>query len=397
MAKYFHVLSFMALSIIAAQGFAQVEKPIPLAEIPFEKVGSHLFIQLQVNGEDPCDFIFDTGAAITAFDEEFANELKLKPDYEQAAMGAAGAEVYQVCENQRLRFEELEIDSVTAILSDFSTMSGSMSRKIGGVVGSDFIRNHLVELNYTESTIRLYKKGVKGHDLSDYKAIKFDSLSTIPIIYADVELASGDQFQGKVLFDTAAGLSLLLNSPFVRKNNVLENSEQHYHAKMESLTTEVGYDVVKVNSVTIAGQSFGEMEVVLSSSKQGVTADREYMGILGNDVIERFDVFLDFKGRTLYLRPNAKANDAFKFNVCGLQLTRIDEVIAVRNVVENSPAFQAGFKVGDQLLTIDEMPVDDMEEVRQLLEKDGKTLDVLIRRGEAETSLKLTLKRILDQ
>ncbi len=150
------------LSALPMLARAQDDSPIPIAEIPFEKIGSHLFIQLQVNDEEePCNFIFDTGAAITAFDKKYAEELNLKPDYETTAMGAAGAEVYQVCENQQLRFDQMKINSVTAILSDFSSMSNSMSRKISGVVGSDFIRRYLVELNYTEQKIRLIERESK--------------------------------------------------------------------------------------------------------------------------------------------------------------------------------------------------------------------------------------------
>ncbi len=222
-------------------------------------------------------------------------------------------------------------------------------------------------------------------------------MSTIPIIDAELELADGERLSGKVLFDTAAGLSLLLNSPFVKNNEVVEKSGQHYQAEMESLTTEVGYDVVKVKSVTIAGQKFGEMEVVLSSSRQGVTSDAAYMGILGNDIIERFDIFLDFSGRTLYLRPNAKVADNFQFNLCGLQLTRKDAVITVRNVVENSPADKAGFETGDQIISVDGQAADNTEEVRQWFENDGATVSVLINRGGRKFSIDLLLQRILDK
>ncbi len=48
----------------------------------------------------------------------------------------------------------------------------------------------------------------------------------------------------------------------------------------------------------------GEMPVQLSESKQGVTSYEGYLGLLGNEVISRFNVILDYKNTTLYLKPN---------------------------------------------------------------------------------------------
>lgn len=69
------------------------------------------------------------------------------------------------------------------------------------------------------------------------------------------------------------------------------------------------------------------------------------------------------------------------------------EPVKVAQVVEGSPADQAGLKTGDELLRVNGQPVADPSKVRSLgQENKGKTIEIIYRRGNTETTVKVTLR-----
>jgi len=82
-------------------------------------------------------------------------------------------------------------------------------------------------------------------------------------------------------------------------------------------------------------------------------------GIIGNPLLSRFDIIIDYINRKMYLKPNRTYKKKFKFDLSGLQIitsTRNSGKYTVFDVLPGTPAAEAGMKPGDQITSINGVP-----------------------------------------
>ena len=100
-------------------------------------------------------------------------------------------------------------------------------------------------------------------------------------------------------------------------------------------------------------------------------------GTLGNQVMKRFDSFIDFKTPALYLKPNRMFAEKFSFNIAGIEMVQnypfVFEIL-VNKVWKNSTADLKGIKKGDLILEVDKQPVFSLKmgEIRKIFETPRK-------------------------
>jgi hypothetical protein len=79
-----------------------------------------------------------------------------------------------------------------------------------------------------------------------------------------------------------------------------------------------------------------------------ITFDRD--GLLGNQLLERFVLTIDYPRERLYLSPGRRIDQRFRFDRSGMSLLasgRDLRTFVVMNVIPGSPADLAGLKSGD--------------------------------------------------
>jgi hypothetical protein len=82
-------------------------------------------------------------------------------------------------------------------------------------------------------------------------------------------------------------------------------------------------------------------------------------GIIGNDILNRFTVIIDYIHHQIYLKPNKDFRQAFEYDKSGLMLLAggVDlNHFYVQHIIKNSPASEADIHVDDRLLSINRMP-----------------------------------------
>jgi C-terminal processing protease CtpA/Prc len=97
---------------------------------------------------------------------------------------------------------------------------------------------------------------------------------------------------------------------------------------------------------------------VMMPSASGNFGDSGFTGILGGDVLERFEVTLDLQQASMYLKPDLTfRQDPFEFVTVGFQFFKTDGgVFSVAAVWKPSPAETAGLAVGDRILSVNGQP-----------------------------------------
>src|SRR5262249_56930074 len=124
------------------------------------------------------------------------------------------------------------------------------------------------------------------------------------------------------------------------------------------------------------------------ATEGGFVANPDYAGILGNEILRRFRLWLDLSRKRLILEPNALYREPFpaprSFGLLliadGLDLRRF----VVARVSPGSPGEQAGFKRNDIVVAVDGRRADgfSLEELQTLFEREGAHHDVEIARGK---------------
>ncbi len=118
-------------------------------------------------------------------------------------------------------------------------------------------------------------------------------------------------------------------------------------------------------------------------------------GIIGNDILTRFDIVFDLGRGRLYLRPNRRWGDPIIADTSGLHLIRrLDGTTLVDEVVAASPAVDAGLEPGDELRAIDGADIATMTlaVLRDRLSEPGRQFSfVIVRDGVTSTAVLRTV------
>ena len=133
--------------------------------------------------------------------------------------------------------------------------------------------------------------------------------------------------------------------------------------------------------------------VDLSRQTAGAFADNQTAGNLGAELWRRFTLTLDYTRKKIYLARNPQYGDPFIGERAGLALDLTKGEWTVATVVANGPAGEAGVRLGDAVLAIDDKPMDQigLSEYRTLFRKDVGTMFRLRLRSVDKSTREVTL------
>lgn len=370
-----------------------------VAEIPFEYIKGITLIKVKVNNDPtPRTFVFDTGATSDVIDIALAKVIGLEKAYKQSITGASGESSYQIIPNQKIEIaDKIQIKNTNLIVSDLTDLKERLQRDFDGIVGYNLLSNFVTQLDFEKQKILIYKR-IDELNTSGYETIPFtfDNGIEIPQFNIDINLKNGESFSGKVLFDSGAGLSLVVNAPYNKRYKLNEKAEKSLKKANESLNGKSFVEEIAIESMQVGKFELGEMAISISHDKAGVSAYGGYLGILGGKIISRFHVILDYPSRKLYLKPNASFDEPFEFPLHSFELEEQRGSIVVRTVGESSLEYSKGLRQGDELLSINKRSIGDIEAYREVLSQEGEIVNLTFLKASGKVlEIQLELKKVL--
>lgn len=181
------------------------------------------------------------------------------------------------------------------------------------------------------------------------------------------------------MLDTGSGGSATLTSTTATKYDLTNapGEKASYHNSQGGLGGTSDHTRIVAQEVILDTFRLKDLAISYSADTSGALASKNHMGLIGNRVLNRFDVILDLKDMNLFLRPNTDYDKPFKnygHDILYVDRTDIYDGFVVTGMRIGGEAEKAGLKENDILIAIDAAPLKELsrKEVNRLLNDTGK-------------------------
>jgi len=386
---------------------ARRAEPVPAAPdapatIPFELVVRHIMLKVRINNSRPLSFVFDTGDKVCVVDTEVAKELGLKTEG-QLRVGGAGADTLPASFVKDATWTLPGLEGFTqpvGLTFPLGRMAARFGHDFDGIIGSDFIKQFVIEVDYQNRVLKLYDKATFSYSgAGESIPIQLNQLG-YPIIEGEVTPLNGEPIKGKFVLDLGSGGSLVLMSPVVAEHNLLANGARTIKAigvggAGGQSTGQIG----RVKSLQLGKFAIANPFTLFSQDKAGAMASRALVGNIGQMIASKFRILLDYGRNRIIFEPNATFADAMDRAISGIVLTTEGKdraTVRVSDVLENSPASEAGLQRDDIVVSVDGNLASELSVTRisEMFER-NQTYRLTIRRGEQTMQVSLTPRKLI--
>lgn len=328
-------------------------------EIPFEYINHFMIVKLYVNGFLPCNFIFDTGAEHTIITKrEISEILGIQYEKEFKIIGADLKTVMTAYLAKKFQYKlqggtEGEQD-VLVLADDYINLDDYTGIQIHGILGADAFLNGVVKINYESQKIQFIKTEYFDENQNKYTKIPIIISKSKPYLSANTIISDSNIVNIKLLLDTGANLGILL---YPNDSIGLKIPDKIIQGSLGAgLGGQVFGVIGRLKQFNIDQFNFGSLPStfqVLDTSYFINPSNRN--GILGNLILERFHVIIDYNRSNLYFKPNKNYDKSFLIDRSGLFVLASgynSQTYTVHHVLANSPASDAGILKGDIIIKI---------------------------------------------
>jgi hypothetical protein len=403
------LLSFAFLvssSQLVAQPGYEILKDVKKIEIPFEYKQNLILVNVVFDRTFPLKFIFDTGAENTILAKRSITDLLGVP-YERE-FKVLGSDMKTMLTAYLVRGIHLKIGDMVApnqsmlvLDEDYFNFEEMLGFQVHGILGADNFRGLIVKIDYEKQVITLTKSEATKEKYKGYQMLPIVVEKNKPYLKTIVKTQSDTLVNVKLLLDTGAMLSLLLNT----------DSHPGLKAPANSVSGNIGTGLggfLFGHLGRVSLLSLGELqcsEVITNFQDLEVGMDTALMqgrnGVIGNGVLSRFDVVIDYPHERLYLLPNKHYQEEFNFDKSGLAVIASDPMLnkfVVHSVIAGSPADLAGVQAGDVIRWINYSPASmlSLERITQIFQrKEGKEIRLAVNRNGIKYKFRFKLKKLI--
>jgi hypothetical protein len=329
--------------------------------IKFKSASNLIIIPVTINGSDTLNFILGTGVRYPIITElPFVNKLNLNYLTPVEIQGLGEGETLTA---YRSANNLIQIDGIAArnqevqmVIDEDFQISHMLGVPVHGLIGFNLFKDYIVKINYHDEELTLYRpEHFKYHDRKSDIILPLQFDGNKPFIRTSILTEDSTEVPVKLMVDTGASDALWLS----------ENSDERIKLPAHHIEAFLGkglngdlygtkgrIDAVWVGPMVLPRPivSFPDAGLV----NQLISAN-DRNGTLGAEILRRFDVTIDYRNARLTLSPTSKVREPFNYNMSGMEVINPMPgfpIFTISNIRENSPAFLAGLKVNDQILSI---------------------------------------------
>ena len=299
-----------------------MRKANPSFEIPFEYENNFIIVELLFNGVFPLKFIFDTGAEHTILTKREITDI-LQVDYTRrfTLLGAdLSSELYAyLAPGVSMQIKDLTAvnRSILVLDDDYFQFEELTGITIHGILGADFFRRFVVKIDYRRRKIMLFDPRRFEKPARRYSEIPIEIRRNKPYVTSSVVMSLDSTADVKLLVDTGASLALMLYT----------SSHPDLAVPDRSIRTKLGMGLGgyiegflgRLEQFTLGQYDLGG--VVTNFQDVMPILDTVYLndrnGIVGNQILQRFDIIIDYIQGKAYIAPNRNFKRKFQYDRSG--------------------------------------------------------------------------------
>ncbi|MBD0300157.1 MAG: aspartyl protease family protein [Nitrososphaera sp.] len=293
--------------------------------------------------------------------------------------------------NQILHFPGLTVEGLNFHVNDYGVLTNVYGEKIDGIIGFSVLSRYIIKINYDSSKIEFWTRGILKYPRGGY--LLKPLITTLPV--QELRVRDERTIDSRFLYDMGAGLNMMLSTDFIKDSNLLDKKRKLYVKEAEGIGGKIDMHMTVIKEVRIGPYRFRKVPIYIFDDEYNVTSYPYLGGLIGNDLLRRFNVILNYDKRDIYLMPNSHFNEPFDYAYSGIELYFEDGLIVVGDVAKGSAAEAAGVQEGDVVVGINRNFSQNLQQMKQALQNTGDKARMIVRRGTELMVFEFKIKSIL--
>lgn len=364
-----------------------------ITSFPFKQYsGGVMVIQaLFANIKDTLNFILDTGSGGISLDSSTCVEfnIPLKPT-DTTITGIGGIRKVPFAFDQTLHLPGLTVKHLNFHVNDYEVLSSVYGDKVDGIIGYSFFNRYIVKIDFDSNRVEIYSPGKISYPREG--TTLHPIFTALPIQWLQIKDRKKTSFN--YYFDTGAGLCFLMSEQYAKDSSILYARRKPVVTQAEGMGGRLQMRLTVVKELKIGPYRFRHVPTYLYNDEYNVTSYPFVGGLIGNDLLRRFNIVLNYPNREIHLKPNSHFNDFFDYAYTGLGIYYVGGKILVEDVVQGSPADIATMKVGDEIYSVGTNFSHNIQAYKNLLQVPNEEIKVIVSREGKMVLLNLKTKSI---
>lgn len=393
MKKLLYCILFLSFLKTTAAQEEFVEPAKFLTKFSFAQLtGGVILLQARLDTfPDTLNFILDSGSGGISLDSTTAVYFGLKGiPSNKTIRGIAGMRKVSFINNRQLHLPGLSIDSLNFHINDYSILTSVYGQRIDGIIGYSVLSRYILKIDYDSSHIEFWSKGSFRYPRGGF--LLRPVINTLPVQTARVK--DGVTINSRFLFDMGAGLNMMLTTDFIKDSTLIHKKRKFFTKQAEGLGGKIDMRMTVIKEVKIGPYRFRNVPIYIFDDEYNVTSYPYLGGLIGNDLLRRFNVVLNYGHRDIYLVPNSHYREPFDYSYTGIELYYENGQIFLGDVAKGSPAEDVGLKEGDVVVAVNKNFSQNLQQYKLAMQNTGDRLKIIIQRNGELLEFNLKVKSI---
>lgn len=338
--------------------------------VPFTLIDNHIILPVRVNGSEPLNFVLDSGAAATVIIDSRATralQLEIQGELPVSGVGTGPDPVAHIVPETDLAVGEVSLEGNSVIflpLDSIPFFDDLDHVYFDGVIGAPFFKRFIVEIDHDRRLVSFSEPAAAVERIErlgdDWREVPLDIDAGAPYMTVQVDAGQGSPVDVKLLVDTGARGAVSLTPS---TDDRLQKPLEYFQSVSDGLSGEVFSQVAMAESLSVSGYRLQRLPV--SYAIAGGEDENGSNGILGNEVLQQFNLVFDYSHERLFLLPNSNFAAPIEADRSGLQLRPHTAGGIVKRIAPDSTGQASPLQVGDIITSFDDNPVSH-ENIREL-------------------------------
>lgn len=372
----------------------------------FKTASNLIIIPVTINESDTLNFILDTGVRFPIITElPFVNKLNLNylMPVQVKGLGEGHELTAYRSGNNTMKLNGLTArnQEVQMIIDENFQISHMLGIPVHGLIGFNLFKDYIVEIDYPREEITLHKpEYYKYRDRRKDIILPLHLENNKPFVRTSIVTDTQKEVPVKLLVDTGASDALWLSEKSDDRIDLPEQNIETFLGK--GLNGSVFGTKGRIDGIWVGPLILSEPIVAFPNSEliEQLISSNDRNGTIGAEILRRFIVTIDYRNSRLTMRPTHRVKDDFNYNMSGMEVINPVPglpIFTITDIRENSPAYFAGLKVNDQILSMNYSNHRSLElnDINLLLQsRENKKIRVKVLRDGEEIKTSFELKKL---